>query len=174
MDSLGITGGSDNEVGAGVKDRGATLEPDVIATNGDGERGTPEAVRVGVLQGDKGLRVEFGAVETSERDLAIIEAARDAGNLVRRDSLVDRPLLHKRFDRGRDTLAGEGRSGQAHDTVELDMIAGELLTFAMSNTKGVFTQNQAGDTDIVSNDVPLNWTSTVFGLPLFSGVLESG
>ena len=156
MESLSVTGGSDNEVGAGVKDRGATLESEVLATNGDGERGAPEAICIGILQGDKSLWVEFGAVETSERDLAIIEAVRDAGDFVRRDSFADQPLLHKRFDRGRDTLAGEGRSGQANDTVELDTVAGEILTFAVSHTKGVVTQSQAGDGDIVSNDVPLD------------------
>ena len=110
--------------------------------------------QVAPIDWDPQLQVDGVDIESSatERDLAV----RDAGNLVRRDSLADQPLLHKRLNRGRDTLAGGGRSGQTHDAVELDMIAGELLTFAISNTKGEFTQNQAGDTDIVSNDVPLN------------------
>ena len=108
MDGLDVFFGSINEGGTSVKDGGAALESEVLATYGHGERSSPVAVLVGVLEGDEGLRVEFGTVETSERNLAIVESVGNSGKLVRRDGLADQPLLGKRFDGGRDTLVGNG------------------------------------------------------------------
>ena len=111
VDGLDVSVGGINEGGAGVKDGGAVLESEVLATYGHGERSFPVAVLVDVLEGNEGLRVEFGTVETSERNLAIVEPVGNSGKLVRRDGLADQPLLRKRLDRGRDTLFGNGRFG---------------------------------------------------------------
>ena len=100
MYGFDVSGGSNNKDGASVKDGGAALESETLTTYGHGERSFPETFFIDVLDGDEGLRVEFGTVETSERDLAIIEAVGNSRNLVRRDSLANQPLLRKSFDRG--------------------------------------------------------------------------
>ena len=99
MYGFDVSGGSNNKDSAGVKDGGAALESETLATYGHGERSFPEAFFIDVLDGDEGFRVEFGTVETSKGDLAIIEAVGNSGNLVRRDSLADQPLLRESFDR---------------------------------------------------------------------------
>ena len=111
VDGFGISGGSDNEGGAGVEDGGAALEPEVLVTNGHGEITLPEAVLVDVLEGNEGVRVELGLVKTSKRDLAIIETIGNSGNLVGRDGFADQPLLRKSLNRRRDTLVGKDRLG---------------------------------------------------------------
>ena len=156
MDGRSVCGGSDNEGGASVEDSGATLESEVIAINRCGERTLPETIRVDVLEGDEGLGVEFGLVETSERDLAVVETVGNSGDLVRCDGLFDQLLLRKRFNRGRDALLGKGGLGQAHQTIEFGRVAGEVDRFHKSNAKDMFIQSQTSDVDIISDDISLH------------------
>jgi len=111
MDGGGVSGGSDNEGGASVEDGSAALESEVLSINRRGETTLPETVRVDVLEADESLGVELGLVETSERNLAVVETVGNSGDLVRRDGLVDQLLLRKGFNRSRDTLIGEGGLG---------------------------------------------------------------
>jgi len=174
VDGGGVSGGSDNEGGAGVEDGGAAVESEVFAINGRGETTLPETFLVDVLEGDEGLCVELGLVEASERDLAIFETTGKSGDLVRRDSLADQLLLCKRLDGGWDTLVGKGGLGQAHQTIELGSIAGEIHRLHKSNAKDMFIQSQTSDVDVISDDIPRHLTRTICNLEGLSGVLEGG
>ena len=174
MDSCGVSGGSDNEGGTSVEDGSAALESEVLAINRRGERALPETLLVDILEGDEGLGVELGLVETSERNLAVVATVGDSGELVRRDGLFDQPLLRKGLNRSRDTLFGKGGLGQTHQTIEFGGVAGEVHRFHKSNPKDMFIQSQTSDVDIISDDIPLHLTRTICNLEGFSGVLETG
>ena len=173
MEGPGFSRRSEDEGGTSVENGGAVSE-DAIAINGNTDRTLPETFLVDVLESDKGAGVELGPIKTSERNLAIVETVGNSRNLVRRDGLVDQPLLRESLNGGRDTLVGNGRLGCAQEAVELSRVVGEFLGFDMSNTKGVVTQSQAGDLDVVSDDGPVDGTRTISNRPGRSGVFESG
>ena len=176
---LGVDGSSvgsrgDNESGTGVEDGGAALESEICTINRCGEITLPETVRVDVLEGNEGLGVDLGLVDTTERDLAIVETVGNSGDLVRRDGIGDQPILSERLDGGRDGLVREGGLGEAHQTIELGGVTGEIHRFHKSNAKDVFIQSQTSDVDIIRDDVSLHLARAICNLEGVSGVLEAG
>ena len=93
---------------ARIEDGRAPGEPRALPAGGDRvERRLPEALLVDVLEGDEGVRIELGLVETAERDLTIVLLVSDTGDLVRGDGIGDEAGLSKGFDGGQGLLLRE-------------------------------------------------------------------
>ena len=91
MDCFSVSAGNVEEGGACVQDSSTTLKAEVFTVNGDGDTSLPETIRADVREGYEGAGVEFGLVKTSECNFAVVVAVRGSAELVRRDSLVDKP-----------------------------------------------------------------------------------
>lgn len=62
---------------------GAALESCVLSVDGDSRHiAFPESVLVDISEGSQSSRVEFGCVETTERDLTVVLLVSQPGDLV--------------------------------------------------------------------------------------------
>lgn len=189
MDSLRVSIGSDDEGGAGVEDGGAVLEPEVLAVHGDGHSALPEAILVDVVEGDEGVWVELGLVEAAKGNLAIVLLVGKAGDLERRDCVVDQSSLCERLDRRKCLLLREGldtgrwsnigRCGETvsthglcktHQAIERNGVGGEVNTLDQSNTEGVLVELETSNIEVVSDDITLNISGSIGNSELLAGI----
>lgn len=107
VDGSSISGGSNNESGTSVEDSSAGIEANRLAINGNTHVTFPETVLVDVVEGDESFSVEFGCIETTEGDLAIVLAIRETRDLVGSDGVVDEALLGKSLNGSKSLLLRE-------------------------------------------------------------------
>lgn len=106
--SVRVAGGRDDERGAGVEDRGTSVQPEALPVHADvAHRALPEALRVHVGERRLGRGIELGGVEAAEGDLAVVVAVGDPAEFKGDDGVGDAALVGERLDGSGYTLLGE-------------------------------------------------------------------